>query len=98
MSITSIEMVAGVGSTHVTVDDQDGHPLLPANIAWTGAPDGLTISPDDTGFVFAALATLAPNSYSATATYNGPGAAGPVTGVLTVVVDAGVTALTFTSP
>ena len=98
MSVTSIEIIAGVGSVHVTVDDQNGDPLPPADIAWSGLPDGLTATADATGFVFAATSAVATGSVAATATYSGPGAPGPVTGVLTVVVDQGVTGLTFTSP
>lgn len=99
MAVTSITIIAGATTAvHVTVDDQNGNPLPPADIAWTGQPTGMTITADATGFLFLADGSVPAGSDAVTATYTGPGAAAPVTGVLTVVVTAGVTGLTFTSP
>jgi len=98
MSITSIDILVGGAPVHVTVDDQNGSPLSPANISWSGLPSEVSATADDTGFMFAATAVAAPGPVLATATYVGPRAAAPVSGVLTVNIDAGVTSLTFTSP
>lgn len=98
MSVTSITMIAGGAAVHVTVDDQNGNPLPPADVAWATLPDGITVTPDATGFLFQAGAAATVGTVSDAATYNGPGAAGPVSGTLGLVVDAGVTGLTFTSP
>lgn len=98
--ITSIDVVQGGASVHVTVDDQSGDALPPANITWGGdvSASGITITPDATGFLFAAGAGAAAGAVSATATYTGPEAQSPVSGSLTVNVEVGVTGLQFTSP
>jgi hypothetical protein len=97
MLITSLELIAGGAAVHVTVVDENLDPLPPTDVSWT-LPDGVTANPDATGFNFTAATGTAVGTLSDTATYDGPGAAGPVTGSLPINVVAGVTALQFTSP
>lgn len=95
--VTSITCIAGGPSVHVTVQDQDGNNLPPAEITW-GVFAGVTIAADGTGFMFSANVGSS-GSQQATATYNGPLAAGPVVGPdLAVEIVVGVTALQYTSP
>ena len=94
--VTSIDVVAGGAGVHVTVDDQEGTGLPPANITWAGA--GLTFAPDDTGFEVAADAATPAGVVEAAATYVGPRAAAAVMGTLRVNVSVAVTALEFASP
>ena len=94
--VTSIDCVAGGSGVHVTVDDQGGGALPPANITWAGA--GLTFTADETGFMIAAEAAALSGTVEATATYVGPRAPAAVMGTLTVNVLAPVTALEFSSP
>lgn len=97
--VTSITVIAGAaGTVHVTVDDQNGNPLPPADCTWA-LPTGITATPDTTGFVFTAAASLQPGTSSGNATYSGPGASGTVVGPeLSIVVEEGVTGLAYTSP
>lgn len=101
MQITTqnpLQLIAGGPAEHVTVDDQNGNPLPPADIAWT-LPEGVTATADATGFLVQAAASVAPGAQSEPASYSGPGATnGPVSGSLAIEVIAGVTGLTFTSP
>ena len=95
-AITSITLIEGGPAVHVTANDQAGNPLPPASIAWESS-SVVTITPDATGFNFAANPRGSSTSFNITATYTAqqPNA----TGVLTVnVVLPGVTMVTFTSP
>ena len=99
VAVTSIECIAGGAPTHVTVDDQNGDALPPANCSWAPVVAGLTITPDTTGFLFSVDASEPEGALSAQAIYSGPAAAAPVVGpTLTVNVSVGVTALQYTSP
>ena len=94
--ITSLSLVAGGASKHVTVGDQNGNPIPPANIAWAAASQ-LTITADATGFNVAAVPRGVATSFSLTATDTAliPN----VTGSLTINITLPpITSLTFTSP
>ena len=65
--ITSLTLVEGGTSMHVTVGDQNGNPIPPANIAWAAASE-LTITADATGFNLAAVPRGTATSFSLTAT------------------------------
>jgi hypothetical protein len=52
---------------HVTVGDQNGNPIPPANIAWAATSE-LTITADATGFNIAAVSRGTATSFSLTAT------------------------------
>ena len=97
-AVTKIALIAGGAPVHVTVADQQGDPLPPANVTWTGEPQGLTITPDATGFLFQADAGVPAGAVTAQASYQGPLAAMAVTASLTLDVSVGVTALEFFSP
>ena len=65
--ITSLTLVEGGASMHVTVGDQNGNPIPPANIAWAAASE-LTITADATGFNIAAVPRGTATSFSLAAT------------------------------
>ena len=94
--INSLTLVEGGLPVHVTVGDQNGNPIPPANIEWATASE-LTITADATGFMMAAVPRSSPTSFTLTATDT---AQTPnVAGVLTVDVTLPpITSLTFTSP
>jgi hypothetical protein len=94
--ITSLTLVEGGASMHVTVGDQNGNPIPPANIAWAAASE-LTITADATGFIIAAIPRSTATSFTLTATDT---AQTPnVTGSLTINITLPpITSLTFTSP
>ena len=94
--ITSLTLVEGGTSMHVTVGDQNGNPLPPANIAWAAASE-LTITADTTGFNIAAVPRGAATSFSLTATDTAqtPNVSGSLTINITLPP---ITSLTFTSP
>jgi len=46
--ISSLTLVEGGPSMHVTVGDQSGNPITPSNIAWAAASE-LTLTADATG-------------------------------------------------
>jgi hypothetical protein len=94
--ITSLNLVEGGASMHVTVGDQNGNPIPPANIAWAAASE-LTITADTTGFNVAALPRGAATSFSLTATDTAqtPNVSGSLTINITLPP---ITSLTFTSP
>ena len=96
-TITSITLVEGGAPLHVTVNDQTGtKPLPPASIQWD-ASSVVNITPDATGFNFAALPRGSATTFQITATDIAQTPA--ATGVLTInVVLPAVTSLTFTSP
>ena len=100
MAVTSINLVEGATTpVHVTVADQDGTALDPAQVTWDlSAAAGVTQAPDATGFNFSAAAGSAAGTFSARATYSGPRAPASVSGDLGVVLEITVTALTFESP
>ena len=81
---------------HVTVGDQNGNPIPPANIAWAAASE-LTITADTTGFNIAAVPRGAATSFSLTATdtTQTPNVSGSLTINITLPP---ITSLTFTSP
>jgi hypothetical protein len=94
--ITSLTLVEGGASVHVTVGDQNGNPIPPGNIEWAAASE-LTITADATGFNIAAVPRSAPTSFTLTATDTAqtPNA----TGALTININLPpITSLTFTSP
>jgi hypothetical protein len=94
--INSLTLVEGGASVHVTVDDQNGNPIPPANIEWAAASE-LTITADATGFNIAAVPRSTPTSFTLTATDTAqtPNA----TGALTIDINLPpITSLTFTSP
>jgi hypothetical protein len=94
--ITSLTLVEGGPSVHVTVADQNGNPIPPAHIEWVAASE-LTITADTTGFNIAAVPRSTPTSFTLTATDTAqtPNA----TGVLTININLPpITSLTFTSP
>ena len=94
--ITPLTLIAGSAAKHVTVGDQNGNPIPPANIAWAAA-SGLTITADATGFNIAALPRGAATSFSLTATDTAltPNVSGSLTINITLPP---ITSLTFTSP
>jgi hypothetical protein len=94
--ITSLTLIEGGAPMHVTVGDQSGNPIPPANIAWAAASE-LNITADATGFNIAAVPRGAATSFSLTATDT---AQTPnVTGSLTINITLPpITSLTFTSP
>ena len=94
--ITSLTLVEGGASMHVTVGDQNGNPIPPANIAWAAASE-LTITADTTGFNIAAVPRGAATSFSLTATdtVQTPNVSGSLTINITLPP---ITSLTFTSP
>jgi hypothetical protein len=97
-TVTSINLFEGAEPVHVTVEDQNGNPLQPANVAWAPVT-GITINPDATGFGFTVDAGIPPGQLTTAATYTGPGAVNPVVGpALTIDVTASVTALEYASP
>ena len=104
MQVTSITLIPGGPSVHITVADQNQQPTPPADDSWTGMPAGVTATADATGFNFAADASAVPAPdtapYSVAAKYAGVGApGGPVTGPgLAIVVSETVTALVYLSP
>jgi hypothetical protein len=78
MQVTNISLQAGAAPVHYVVADQNGNPLLPANVTWVldQALAGLVMSSDATGFFFSCPAATPAETGNATATYTGPGAAG----------------------
>jgi hypothetical protein len=94
--ITSLTLVAGAASKHLTVGDQNGNPIPPANIAWAAASQ-LTITADATGFNVAAVPRGTATSFSLTATDTAqtPNVSGSLTINITLPT---ITSLTFTSP
>jgi hypothetical protein len=94
--ITSLTLVEGGASMHVTVGDRNGNPIPPANIAWAAASE-LTITADTTGFNIAAVPRGAATSFSLTATDTAqtPNVSGSLTINITLPP---ITSLTFTSP
>src|SRR5271163_4727057 len=65
--ITSLTLVEGGAPMHVTVGDQNGNPIPPANIAWAAASE-LTIIADAKGFNIAAVSRGTATSFSLAAT------------------------------
>lgn len=94
--VTSITVDPGATPVHVTVTDQAGNPVPPADITWAGNPSGVTIAADATGFNFEA-GPGTPNTPSTemTATYS-PNTS--VSGQLACVIQLTVTGLLFDSP
>lgn len=93
--VTSITIDPGAGPVHVTVTDQAGNPIPPADIVWSGAPAGVTMSADSTGFNFEASAgTSNTQSTEMTATYT----PNNVFAQLAVTVQLTVVSLQFESP
>ena len=94
--ITSLTLIEGGAPMHVTVGDQNGNPIPPANIVWAAASE-LTITADATGFNIAAVPRGAATSLSLTATDTAqtPNVSGSLTVNITLPP---ITALTFTSP
>jgi hypothetical protein len=94
--ITSLTLIEGGASMHVTVGDQNGNPIPPADIAWAAASE-LTITADATGFNIAAVPRGMATSFSLTATDTAqtPNVSGSLTINITLPP---ITALTFTSP
>jgi hypothetical protein len=94
--ITSLTLVEGGVSMHVTVGDQNGNPIPPANIAWATASE-LTITADATGFNIAAIprSTATSLSLTATDTAQTPNVSGSLTINITLPP---ITSLTFTAP
>jgi hypothetical protein len=93
---SSLTLVEGGLPVHVTVGDQNGNPIPPANIEWATASE-LTITADATGFNVAAISRSTPTSLTLTATDTAqtPNA----TGALTININLPpITSLTFTSP
>jgi hypothetical protein len=83
--IASLTLVEGGASMHVTVGDQNGNPIPPANIVWDAASE-LTTTADPTGFNI---------SLTATDTAQTPNVSGSLTINITLPP---ITSLTFTSP
>jgi hypothetical protein len=94
--ITLLTLVEGGAPVHVTVGDQNGNPIPPANIEWAAASE-LTITADATGFNIAAIPRSSPTSFTLTATDTAqtPNVAGALTIDVTLPP---ITSLTFTSP
>jgi hypothetical protein len=94
--ITSLTLVEGGASMHVTVGDQNGNPIPPSNIAWATASE-LIITADATGFNIAAIPRSTATSFSLTATDTAqtPNVSGSLTINITLPL---ITSLTFTSP
>jgi hypothetical protein len=94
--ITSLTLVEGGASMHVTVGDQNGNPIPPSNIAWATASE-LTITADATGFNIAAIPRSTATSFGLTATDTAqtPNVSGSLTINITLPL---ITSLTFTSP
>jgi hypothetical protein len=65
--ITSITIMDGGPAVHVTVRDQNGTAIPPANITWQTSPI-VNIVPDDTGFNFSVAAETAPIAFTLSAT------------------------------
>jgi hypothetical protein len=97
-TVSSITLVAGGATVHVTVVDESGIPLPPASITWAPVV-GITIAADATGFMFSAASAVAAGTLTTEAVYTGALAAVPVKGpTLSLVVIDGVTALQYLSP
>lgn len=94
--VTSISLVAGGPAVHVTVLDESGQPIPPANLTWQ-LDAGLTAAADATGFLFSAASTMSGSSQAAVA-YNGPLSSQSVGAFLAISIIAPITALQFSSP
>jgi hypothetical protein len=95
-TITSITLVEGGPAVHVTVGDQNGVPIPPANISWASS-SVVNIVPDATGFNISGLSRSTPFSFQLAAT---DVAQSPnVSALLTInIVLPAITGLTFMSP
>ena len=93
--ITQITLDPGASPVHVTVTDQAGNPINPADLTWTGTPSGITVSTDATGFNFEAAAGTANSpAVEMTATYTPNG----ISGQFGCVIQLTVVSLQFESP
>jgi hypothetical protein len=94
--ITSLTLVEGGVPVHVTVGDQNGNPIPPANIEWATASE-LNVTADATGCNIAAVPRSTPTSFTLTATDTAqtPNVAGALTIDVTLPP---ITSVTFTSP
>lgn len=103
--VTSINlMLPASGSTnsaHVTVADQNGNPVPPANITWDipNTTPGTGIIPDATGFNFEISVNAPVGTLQTRATYNGPSSPSPIVGSeLSIVISEAITSLEYLSP
>lgn len=93
MTITSLTLDAGAAPRHILVQNQDGVDLPPEGVHWDLDPaiTAVTVTPDATGFMFAAPAGAKAASGPAVATWTANG----VKGTMTVNVEINVTAVQF---
>jgi hypothetical protein len=94
--ITSITLIEGGPAVHVTVGDQNGNSIPPANISWDSHSE-ISIVADATGFNISAVPRGAPTSFNlnATDTAQMPTASGSLS---VNIVMPPITSLTFSSP